>query len=102
MATVIQETAYPTSDGRPMAETDWHRDIMFALIKVLQSFFAADRNVYVSGNLLLYYVRGNKRRHVSPRRIRRQRSGQSPTTLLFALGREEEPQPGDRGDVLFD
>lgn len=66
MATVIRETTYPTSDGRPMAETDWHRDIMFALIKVLQSFFAADPNVYVSGNLLLYYVRGNKRRHVSP------------------------------------
>ena len=61
-----QVNDYPTSDGRPMAETDWHRDIMFALIKVLQSFFAADRNVYVSGNLLLYYVRGNKRRHVSP------------------------------------
>jgi Uma2 family endonuclease len=66
MATVTQDTVYPTSDGRPMAETDWHRDIMFALIKVLQSFFAADPNVYVSGNLLLYYVRGNKRRHISP------------------------------------
>jgi len=49
-----------------MAETDWHRDIMFALIKVLQSFFAGNPNVYVSGNLLLYYVQGNKRRHISP------------------------------------
>jgi Uma2 family endonuclease len=66
MASVIQETVYPTADGRPMAETDWHRDIMYALIKVLQSFYAADPNVYVSGNLLLYYVPGNKRRHVSP------------------------------------
>ncbi len=66
MATVIQETNYPTSDGRPMAETDWHREIMYALIKVLQAFYAADPRVYVSGNLLLYYVTGNKRRHVSP------------------------------------
>ena len=66
MATVTQETIYPTSDGRPMAETDWHRDIMYALIKVLQSFYATDPRVYVSGNLLLYYVPGNKRRHVSP------------------------------------
>jgi Uma2 family endonuclease len=66
MATVIQQTVYPTSDGRPMAETDWHRDIMFALIKVLQAYYAGNPNVYVSGNLLLYYVRGNKRKHVSP------------------------------------
>jgi Uma2 family endonuclease len=66
MATDIRETIYPTSDGRPMAETDWHRDIMYALIKVLQAFFASDPLVYVSGNLLLYYVPGNKRRHVSP------------------------------------
>jgi Uma2 family endonuclease len=66
MATVTKDIVYPTSDGRPMAETDWHRDIMYALIKVLQAFYAADPNVYVSGNLLLYYVPGNKRRHVSP------------------------------------
>jgi Uma2 family endonuclease len=66
MATGIREIAYPTSDGRPMAETDWHRDIMYALIKVLQSFYATDPRVYVSGNLLLYYVPGNKRRHISP------------------------------------
>jgi len=66
MATAISEITYPTSDGRPMAETDRHREIMFALIKVLQAFYATDPNVYVSGNLLLYYVPGNKRRHVSP------------------------------------
>jgi hypothetical protein len=66
MATVIKDIVYPTADGRPMAETDCHRDIMYALIKVLQSFYAADPNVYVSGNLLLYYVPGSKRRHVSP------------------------------------
>ena len=66
MATVIKDAVYPTSDGRPMAETDRHREIMFALIKVLQFFYASDPNVYVSGNLLLYYVPGNKRRHVSP------------------------------------
>jgi Uma2 family endonuclease len=66
MTTVIKDIVYPTSDGRPMAETDWHRDIMYALIKVLQSFYTANSNVYVSGNLLLYYVPGDKRRHISP------------------------------------
>jgi len=49
-----------------MAETDWHRDLMVALIAMLKMWYAKARRVYVSGNLLLYYVPGNKRKHVSP------------------------------------
>jgi Uma2 family endonuclease len=62
----LVENGYPTSDGRPMAETDWHRILMNALIQTLDAWFAQDPSVYVSGNLLLFYVQGNKRRHVSP------------------------------------
>jgi len=57
---------YPTSDGRPMAETDFHRILMTELIETLMDHYAANPNVYVSGNLLLFYEEGNKRRHVSP------------------------------------
>lgn len=57
---------YPTSDGRPMAETDWHRDLMLQLIATLQTHYAAEPDIYVSGNLLVFYEPGNKRRHVSP------------------------------------
>jgi Uma2 family endonuclease len=57
---------YPTSDGRPMAETDWHRDLMSELIATLKTRYAKARRVYVSGNLLLYYVPGNKRKRVAP------------------------------------
>lgn len=57
---------YPESDGKPMAETDIHRDLMFEIIAVLKERYAADPNTYVTGNLLLFYERGNKRRHVSP------------------------------------
>jgi Uma2 family endonuclease len=57
---------YPTSDGRPMAETDWHRDLMLRLIETLKIFYASDPRTYVSGNLLIFYQPGNKRRHVSP------------------------------------
>src|SRR5262245_4365565 len=57
---------YPTSDGRPMAETDFHRQLMTALIEALEDHYADDPHVYVSGNLLLFYVPGDKRRHVSP------------------------------------
>lgn len=49
-----------------MAETDFHRILMNALIGTLDFRFADDPMLYVSGNLLMYYVRGNKRKHVSP------------------------------------
>ena len=48
-----------------MGETDLHRKIMAAVIEMLELYFAG-QPVYVSGNLLLYYKPGNKRRHVSP------------------------------------
>lgn len=57
---------YPTSDGKPMAETDWHRDLMLELIETLRWYFRARRRVYVSGNSLIFYERGNRRRHVAP------------------------------------
>jgi hypothetical protein len=71
MATVpptvpVYRDDYPTSDGKPMAETDRHRDLMQDLIQTLQEFFASSPRVYVSGNLLLFYERGNRRRYVSP------------------------------------
>ncbi|HEY7159477.1 MAG TPA: Uma2 family endonuclease [Gemmataceae bacterium] len=49
-----------------MAETDHHRDLMNDLIKTLQAYYAGDPMVYVSGNLLLFYEPGNRRRHISP------------------------------------
>jgi Uma2 family endonuclease len=57
---------YPTSDGRPMAETDYHRDLMMELIQTLDAHYANDPQVYVSGNILVFYEPGNRRRHVSP------------------------------------
>ncbi len=57
---------YPTSDGKPIAETDFHYLIIMALRQTLDFHFADDPMIYVSGNLLMYYVRGNKRKHISP------------------------------------
>jgi Uma2 family endonuclease len=56
---------YPTRDGRPMAETDLHRDMMFDVIAALKGYYAG-QPVYVTGNLLVFYEPGNKRRHISP------------------------------------
>jgi len=56
---------YPEADGRPMAETDRHRDLMFYVINLLRRYFTGQQ-VYVSGNLLLYYEEGNPRKSVAP------------------------------------
>ncbi len=61
----LTHNGYPTTDGKPMAETDWHRDLMLLLIEMLRGFYAGQR-VYVTGNLLVFYEPGNKRKHVSP------------------------------------
>ena len=57
---------YPESDGKPMAETPIHQDAMIELIHGLRDQFADDPEVYVSGNMFLYFVEGNPRRNVSP------------------------------------
>ena len=57
---------YPTSDGKPMAETDEHRKVAVDLIDVLEHRYRDRADVYVSGDLLIFYEPGNKKRHVAP------------------------------------
>jgi len=63
---LIERVYYPESDGKPMGETDRHRQLMFDLIESLKNYFADDASVYVSGNLLLYYVEGDPSKSVAP------------------------------------
>lgn len=62
---VTREIEYPQSDGKPMAESDLHRDWIFCVIERLKRFYAGQR-VYVSGNLLIYYEEGNLKKCVAP------------------------------------
>ena len=55
---------YPTSDGRAL-DGDLNRILMMDLIQTLIKFFKG-QNVYVSGNLLVFFEKGNNKRHVSP------------------------------------
>ena len=60
-----QGVTYPSSDGKPMAETDVHLRWMIRLIELLRRHYAGTQT-YVSGNLLLYYVEGNPKKRVAP------------------------------------
>lgn len=67
MASVINvsQAYYPESDGKPMGETDLHRDEMIRHIEILQDLYEGQR-VYVSGDLLVYYEEGNPKKYVVP------------------------------------
>ena len=57
---------YPEEDGEPLAETDFHVDLIAYLRKALETFFADRTDVYVSGCIMFYYVEGVPEEVVSP------------------------------------
>lgn len=61
-----KEIFYPESDGEPMAETEVHLDETMYLIEALRERFRAETDVYVAGDMLLYFVEGDPRSSVSP------------------------------------
>ena len=57
---------YPDEDGLPMAESDFQRDYLMGAVKVLEIHFQNRPDVYVSGNLFIYYEEGNPQSVVAP------------------------------------
>jgi Uma2 family endonuclease len=62
----IATIEYPETDGEPVAETDVHIHLMFALNFALRNFFRNDVNVYVGSNLFIYYVEGQPGKRIAP------------------------------------
>jgi Uma2 family endonuclease len=60
------EIEYPDTDGQPMAESDFQRPYLAYSTEVLGIYFKARSNVYVSGNLFIYYEKGNPKAVVAP------------------------------------
>jgi Uma2 family endonuclease len=63
---LAREIYYPESDGRPMAETQAHGKVMVDLLNVLERRYAGVPDVYVWGNMFLYYREGDPRACVAP------------------------------------
>ena len=57
---------YPTSDGRPVAETPLHYRRLADAAHALTTFFDSRPDAYVGVNMLVYDEPGNPRRHLSP------------------------------------
>jgi Uma2 family endonuclease len=56
---------YPESDGKPMGETDLHRDWMVRILEIMRQRYRGQR-VYVASDLVVYYEEGNPTKCVVP------------------------------------
>ena len=61
-----EDPLYPSSDGLPLAENDWQLEAILDAIGVLKVRYQDRTDVYVSGDLLIYYEKDNPRRSVAP------------------------------------
>jgi Uma2 family endonuclease len=66
ITTAAQHIHYPESDGKPMAETDVHIDALIYLREALRDYFRDESQVYVAGDMFLYYEEGNPAACVAP------------------------------------
>jgi len=57
---------YPDTDGEPMAESDFQYKYLVYCRDALDFHFRADPQIYVSGNLMIYYEKDNPRKSFSP------------------------------------
>ncbi|MDE0638352.1 MAG: Uma2 family endonuclease [Candidatus Poribacteria bacterium] len=63
---VPTDALYPEEDGEPMAASDLHRAQLFRTLSTLETHFSQDPTVYVSGDILMYYVQGVPNKSIAP------------------------------------
>ena len=69
MSRIVRPVAtveYPSGDGQPMAENDWQLHAILDSVSALHDHYLERPDVYVSGDLFIYYEEGNPRARVAP------------------------------------
>lgn len=61
-----QPIEYPDSDGQPMAESDFQRKPLNYALESLELYFRSRSDVYVTGNIFLYFQEGEPAEVVAP------------------------------------
>ena len=62
----LEAVDYPDSDGQPMAESEFQFTPLVYAVGALRNHFRDREDVYVIGDLLLYYEEGNRSASVAP------------------------------------
>ena len=57
---------YPEEDGKPMAASDYHLRLLIWTLQALEAHFTNKPDVYISGDIMMYYREGNPRKCISP------------------------------------
>ena len=57
---------YPHTDGEPMAVNDYHRQTIIWTLQALEAHYAKNPDVYVSGDIFVYYREGDPRKSIAP------------------------------------
>ncbi|MEP7199598.1 MAG: Uma2 family endonuclease [Chloroflexota bacterium] len=65
-STVINGVVYPATDGQPMGETGFHVGLVVNTFCALRWLFHRRPNVYISGDMFMYYVAGDPTQRVTP------------------------------------
>lgn len=106
---------YPETDGQPMTESDATRTYMIYCIAALRAFFQGQPQIYVSGNLFIYYEEGNSSQNISPdmfvifgvsKRDRRsyktwQENGKLPAFVLELTSKTTKKQDEETKPLLY-
>ncbi len=61
-----EEMHYPSSDGQPLADNGWQLTAIVDAISVLRVRFMDRRDVFVFGDMLIYYAQGDPGKSVAP------------------------------------
>ena len=62
----VEANGYPTTDSKYLSESELHRLLRNALIETLQAYYVDEPLVHVTGDVLLFYEKGNRRKHLAP------------------------------------
>ena len=90
-----KEIYYPESDGKPVAETQIHINIIFNLYEVLGNYFSRKTDVAVIADMMFYYAEGNTRKSIAPDVMVVKGVHKNPRRI-FKLWEEKAP------DVIFE
>jgi Uma2 family endonuclease len=87
----VPSVRYPERDGKPMAETQVHAEEIIRLMLTLRDRYAARPDVYVWGDLLLYYEEGNPKASVAPDVFVAVGAAKEPPRRIYKLWEEGVP-----------
>ena len=57
---------YPEEDGKPIAASDYHLRLLIWTLQALEVHFTNKPDVYISGDIMMYYREGDPRKSISP------------------------------------